>query len=85
MLLKYKTDGKNRAFIDNGYEHQTFKVTQRKSWFKQHLSYLVQIPGISGLTYMAGKQVIKNIFLIFLLVTMGSIISVNLIHSIARR
>merc|ERR1712051_88697 len=34
---------------------------------------------------MAGKQVIKNIFLIFLLVTMGSIISVNLIHSIARR
>ena len=24
-----------------------------------------QIPGISGLTYMAGKQVIKNIFLIF--------------------
>ena len=30
-VLKYKTDGKNRAFIDNGYEHQKFKVTQRKS------------------------------------------------------
>ena len=31
MPSKYKSDGKNRAFIDNGYEHQTFKVTQRKS------------------------------------------------------
>ena len=30
MPLKYKSNGKNRAFIDNGYEHQTFKVTQRK-------------------------------------------------------
>ena len=46
---------------------------------------LSKFQAYQGLLIWQASKFIKNIFLIFLLVTMGSIISVNLIHSIARR